>query len=226
VDPVEPLTATSEALDPRERYVERWFAREDAHLLAIRDAMRREGLPAIQLPPVSARLLQILLRAVGARRVLEVGTLAGYSALWIARSLPPGLKRGEGLLTLEREAERARLARDLLEGAGVSALVEVREGEARTVLPEIGPDGSFDAVFLDADKESLTRYVAEARRLLRPGGLLVVDNALWKGRVMDPAADDAATRAIRRTHEALAVDPDFDTTIVPAGDGLLVALRR
>ncbi|MSR22374.1 MAG: O-methyltransferase [Gemmatimonadetes bacterium] len=207
-----------------ERYIEGRFAFEDDHLRAIREAMEREELPTIQLPRISARLLQLLLRAVGARRVLEVGTLAGYSALWIARSLPSDLKPGEGLLTLEREAERAALARTLLGRAGVSSRVEVREGEARSILPSL-PSGSFDAVFLDADKEGLVDYVVEAKRLLRHGGLLVVDNALWRGQVLDPGARDPATEGIRRTHELLAGDPGFDATIVPVGDGLLIALR-
>jgi predicted O-methyltransferase YrrM len=94
------------------------------------------------------------------------------------------------------------------------------------VLRSLGPDGSFDAILLDADKEGLPSYVVEARRLLRPGGLLLVDNALWRGQVLDPAVTDPATEAIRRSHENLRSDPAFDTTLLPVGDGLLVALRR
>jgi predicted O-methyltransferase YrrM len=118
------------------------------------------------------------------------------------------------------------LARSLLKGAGAAERVRVLEGDARSLLPTLRPDGSFDAVFLDADKEGLPDYLPEARRLLRPGGLLVLDNALWRGQVADPEVTDPATGAIRRSHQLVAEDPAFDATIVPVGDGLLVALRR
>jgi caffeoyl-CoA O-methyltransferase len=206
-----------------QEYIERLFAPQDAHLEAIREAMEREGLPEIQLPPITARTLQFLLGVVEARRVLEVGTLAGYSALWIARAFQASGQVSGRLVTLELDAGRARLARELLDRAGVGDRVEIRVGDAATLLPELGPAGSFDAVFLDADKEGIPRYVEEARRLLRPGGLLLVDNALWKGKVPDPSETDPATEAIRESHRVLAADPDFDAMLLPVGDGLLVA---
>lgn len=207
-----------------QEYVESLFAPEDEHLRRIREAMAREGLPDIQLPPVTARTLQFLLASIEARRVLEVGTLAGYSALWIARIFPEtGPPEGGRLITLEKEPEWADLARELLDRAGVGHRVEIRVGDAAELLPELGPDASFDAVFLDADKEGLPGYVAEAKRLLRPGGLLLVDNALWRGKVLDPSETDPATEAIRESHRSLAADPDFDVLLLPVGDGLLVA---
>ncbi|MEX0936047.1 MAG: O-methyltransferase, partial [Gemmatimonadota bacterium] len=178
----------------------------------------------VALPTRCAPLLQQ--PSVGARRVLEVGTLAGYSALWIARSLPPEPDGVEpGLVTLEVDPDRADLARRLLDATEVADRIEVRVGEAAALLAEIGPDGSFCAVFLDADKEGLPRYVHHARRLLRVGGLLCVDNALWRGRVTDRSVQDAATTAIRQSHELVSEDPAFDATILPVGDGLLVARR-
>jgi len=212
--------------DPRlEEYVRGLFAVEDEHLREIREAISSGGLPEIQLPAVTARAVQLLLKIVGARRVLEVGTLAGYSALWIARALPHRLEAEEGLLTIEVDPGRAALARTLLERAGVEGRVTVLEGDATSVLPELGPDGSYDAVFLDADKERLPEYVREARRLLRCGGLLLVDNALWKGQVADPGVRDAATRGVREALAAVRDDPAFDATVLPVGDGLLVGSR-
>jgi caffeoyl-CoA O-methyltransferase len=224
--PPVPATASGAGWGAAEAYVEERFASEDDSLLRIRRAMEEAGLPTIQLPSATARAVQLLLRAIGARRVLEVGTLAGYSALWIARALPTELAEGEGLLSLELEAERVELARELLAAAGVGNRVEIRQGDAAGLLPKLGPDGGFDAVLLDADKERLPEYVAEARRLLRPGGLLLVDNALWKGQVLDPEIRDPATEAIRESHAAVAADPAFDATLLTVGDGLLVALRR
>ncbi len=214
--------------DALERWIEEHFAPEDAGLRAIRAHMVSEGYPEIQLPPITARTVQILLGLVGARRVLEVGTLAGYSALWIARALPE-----DGLLTtVERDPERVKAARRLLEEAGVGGRVEVVEGEAGPTLRELarrvqeGDGTPFDAVFLDADKEGLPGYLEQAGRLLAPGGLLLVDNALWKGRVVDPEARDEATEAVRELARSVARGQEWDGTILPTGDGLLVAVRR
>jgi predicted O-methyltransferase YrrM len=217
--PPEPESASVD--EATERFINGLFAREDPGLERIREVMVREGLPNIQLPRITARTVQLLLRAVGARRVLEVGTLAGYSALWIVRALPEGGR----LLTVEKDPARAELARRLLEEAGVGDRVEVMVGEARRLLADLEPEGDWDVVFLDADKEGLPGYVAEARRLLRPGGLLLVDNALWKGRVVDSRVRDEATESIRATVEGLAADPDFDALLLPVGDGLLVGIR-
>lgn len=205
-----------------EEWIEDHFAREDQDLRVIRQHMTDEGYPEIQLPPITARTIQLLLRLVRARRVLEVGTLAGYSALWIARSLPPGGK----LVTVEKDPMRAAQARRLLAAAGVGDLVEVVEGDATAVLAGFEESGVFDAIFLDADKEGLPDYLEEAGRLLVPGGLLLVDNALWEGRVLDPEARDEATEAVRGLARGVAEDPTWDGCILPTGDGLLVALRQ
>jgi caffeoyl-CoA O-methyltransferase len=213
-------------LDPVAAYIGSLFAREDSRLLGVREAMEKEGLPSIHIPPVTARTIQVLLRSIRARRVLEVGTLAGYSALWFSRALPAELERGEGVLTLESDPERAALAKKLMDRMGAGDRVHIRIGDAHELLPDIGPNRTYDAVFLDADKEGLPEYLAHARRLLRIGGFLLVDNALWKGQVVDPAHTDEATEAIRESHRMVAEDPAFDATILPLGDGLLVALRR
>ena len=178
-------------------------------------------MPRIQLPPATARALQLLVGAAGARRVVEVGTLAGYSAIWIARALP---EDGE-LVTIEIDPDHAAVAQRSLEDAGVGELVDVRLGDAVEILGGLGPDGSFDAVFLDADKERYTVYLEEAARLLRRGGLLLADNAFWSGRVLDPDSNEIAAR-LNHFNEVVSSDPRFDATILPVGDGLMVAVRR
>lgn len=208
--------------DGLDRYVRRLFAQEDDRLREIRRRADEAGLPRIQLPPATARAVQLLLRASGARRVVEVGTLAGYSAVWIARALPADGR----LTTLELDPERAEMARRSVEAAGLAERVEVREGDAVDTLAALGPDGGWDAVFLDADKERYSAYLEEAARLLRPGGLLMADNAFWKGLVLAPeSSSDERAVLIHDFNRRLAADPRFDATILPVGDGLAAAVR-
>ena len=203
-------------------YLDALFAPEDPALLAMREAADRSGLPPTAIAPGTGRLLQVLLESVGARRVLEVGTLGGYSATWLARALPA---EGGRLTTVEIEPRFAEFARRQLAYAGVGERVDVVVGRALDVLPAY--DGErFDAIFLDADAEPLPTYFDWAVRLLRPGGLLLSDNALRGGRVLDPRADDAATTAVREFHRRLATDPRVSATIVPTPDGLVVARVR
>lgn len=200
-------------------YLAALFAPEDSTLLALREEADRSGLPPISISPDEGRLLQVLLRAVGARRVLEVGTLGGYSAIWMARALPPDGR----LLTLEIEPGHAEFARRHLARAGVADRVEVRVGRALDLLPAL--DGErFDAVFLDADKEPLPTYFDWALRLLRPGGVLIADNALWGGRVLDGRVDDDATRAVREFNRRLATDPRVTGIVVPTHDGVGIGI--
>lgn len=207
--------------DALDRYVQRLYATEDDHLRRVRARSDEAQMPRIQLPPATARALQVLVRAAGARRVLEVGTLAGYSAIWIARALPAD---GE-LITVDINPEHASVARRSVEQAGLADRVDIRVGDAVEVLNELGPDSSFDVVFLDADKERYTTYMEQAARLLRPRGLLLADNAFWAGRVLDPGSDAVADR-LNHFNELLSSDRRFDATILPVGDGLMVAVRR
>jgi predicted O-methyltransferase YrrM len=196
-------------------YLAALFAPEDSTLLALREEADRSGLPPISISPDEGRLLQVLLRAIGARRVLEVGTLGGYSAIWIARALPPD----GALLTLEIDPSYADFARRHIGRAGVGDRVEVRVGRALDLLPAL--DGErFDAIFLDADKEPLPTYFDWSLRLLRPGGLIIADNALWGGRVLDDRVDDDATRAVREFNRRLATDPRVAGIVVPTHDGV------
>ena len=209
-------------MDPVSAYLDPLFAPEDPALLALREAADRNGLPPTAIAPGTGRLLQVLLESVGARRVLEVGTLGGYSATWIARALPA---EGGRLVTVEIETRYAEFARRQLAFAGVADRVEVVVGRALEVLPAY--DGErFDALFLDADPEPLPTYFDWALRLLRPGGLLLADNALRGGRVLDARASDAATTAVREFHRRLATDPRVSATVVSTPDGLVVARVR
>ena len=214
-----PSTLDCGALDG---YVRRLFAPEDDCLRAIRARADKAALPQIQLPPATARAVQILLRASGARRVLEIGTLAGYSAVWIARALP---RDGE-LLTLEIDPDRAAVARRSLADAGLADRVEVCVGDALDLMAALDPDPPFDAIFLDADKERYCDYMEQAARLVRRGGLFVADNAFWRGGVLDPSGSDELAAHIHRFNESVAADPRFEATILPVGDGLMVAVRK
>ncbi len=207
--------------DRLDLYVRRLYASEDDVLRRVRARADEAEMPAIQLPAATARAVQVLVRAVGACRVVEVGTLAGYSAIWIARALPEDGR----LVTIEIDADHAATAQRALADAGVDERVEIRVGDAAVILPELGPDGSVDVVFLDADKERYAVYLEEAARLLRPGGLLIADNAFWSGRVLDPGSDEIAA-LLDRFNRTLSSDSRFDATILPVGDGLMVAVRR
>ena len=200
-------------------YVARLFAPEDEILASLREEADRTGLPPISISPDTGRLLQVLLTAIGAQRVLEVGTLGGYSAIWIARGLAPGGR----LLSIEVDPGHAEFARRYVARAGVGHMVEVRVGRALDVLASL--DGEqFDAIFLDADKEPLPTYFEWALRLVRPGGLIIADNALWGGRVLDERTQDGATLGIRELNRRMATDPRVAGILVPTHDGVVVGV--
>ncbi len=207
--------------DDVSKYIAGLFAQEDDLLRALREDAANAGLPAISVPPETARFLQLLVRAVGATRVLEVGTLGGYSAIWMARAMGDD----GSLLSLELDPEHAAFARRYIERAGLSHAVEVRVGRALQILPTL--DGEkFDIVFLDADKEPLPTYLDWALRLLRPGGLVIADNTLRGGRVADPTEDDEQLRAIREFNRKLAANSRLTGLVVPIGDGVAVAVMQ
>ncbi len=203
-------------------YLAGLFGREDDVLLALREEADRTGLPPISISPDMGRLLQVLLTAIGARRVLEVGTLGGYSGIWIARALP---SIGGRLLTLELDPTHAEFAARYFVRAGIAERVEIRTGRALDLLPAL--DGErFDAIFLDADKEPLPTYLEWGLRLVRPGGLIIADNALWGGRVLDEKSDDDATRAVREFNRRFATDPRLLGIVVPTHDGVAIGVVR
>jgi predicted O-methyltransferase YrrM len=178
----------------------------DPALDAALTANRAAGLPAIDVSPAQGKLLHLLARAIGARRVLEIGTLGGYSTIWLGRALGPDGR----VVTLEREPRHAAVAADNLARAGLAEQVEIVVGPALETLPDL--DGPFDLVFVDADKPSNAAYLAQALRLSRPGALIVVDNVVRDGRVADPTDDDPAVVGSRRLTEALAAEPRLSAT--------------
>lgn len=197
-----------------------WLAKvhapHDEALSRAFDAPRVHGLPAIQLGPAEAKAAALLLKLAGARRVVEVGTLAGYSALVLARALPADGR----LFTIERDAKHAAVARENVEKAGESARITVLEGAALDVLPALEKQGPFDAVLVDADKGNYDRYGRWAARNLRRGGLLLGDNAYFFGRLLEDSTEAAA---MRRFHEE--GREAFDSACLPTPDGLFVGLR-
>jgi caffeoyl-CoA O-methyltransferase len=202
-------------------YIASLFSAEDELLASLREEAGRAGLPAIAISPDEGRLLQVLLTAVGARRVLEVGTLGGYSAICMARALPSDGR----VLSIEIEERHAEFARRYVARADLDERIEVRVGRALDVLPAL--DGQrFDAIFLDADKEPLPTYFEWALRLVRPGGLIIGDNALWGGRVYEAGDNDATTRGVREFNRRMATDPRVLGIIVPTHDGVAVAIVR
>ena len=210
-------------MDHLSEYIVTLFAPEDELLGALREEADRTGLPPASISPDAGRFLQVLLRALGARRVLEVGTLGGYSAIWMGRALP----RDGTLLTLECDERHAAFAERYVGRAGLAAVVQVRRGRALDVLPSL--DGEeFDLVFLDADRAPLVTYFEWALRLVRPGGMIVAHNALLGGRVANAEArgDDDDVRALRDFNARIADDRRVTSILVPAYDGLLVAVTQ
>ena len=201
------------------RYCIELFAPEDAVLAGIEARQTALGLPAINISADEGKLLHVLLRAIGARTVLEIGALAGYSGVWLARALP-----SDGLLTtVERDPRHAALARTAFAEAGLARTTRVIEGAALDVLPTLQP--GFDAVFVDADKEPLAQYFEWSVRLLRTGGLLLFDNAFRHDRVVDPTDQTAETEGVRTFNRLAATDPRLVSSIVPIRDGLVVAVK-
>ncbi|PYP24227.1 MAG: hypothetical protein DMD55_15240 [Gemmatimonadetes bacterium] len=202
-----------------ERYVTELFAREDSILAAIRARHDALQLPPIAISPDEGKLLHVLLRAVQAVRVLEIGALAGYSGVWLARALP---SHGR-LTTIEKDPRHAALARRAFAEAGLAERVQLIEGAALAVLPALAP--GFDAVFVDADKEPLAQYFDWSVRLLRPGGLLLCDNAFFHGSVVDDADCSPGTEGVRAFNRLAATDPRVVSAVVPIRDGLVIGVR-
>ena len=193
---------------------------EDALLRDLRQAAAAAGLPEIHIAPEQAAFLHIVLRAARANDVVEVGTLGGYSAIAMARALGP---RGR-VTTLEIDPKHAAFAREWIARSDQHGRIEVRLGDAKVTLAAMAPQ-SADAVFLDADKEGYVAYLREAMRILRPGGLLLADNVLAGGEIVDPRSRSATARAIRAFLDAVAATPQLQSIIVPLGDGCLYGVK-
>lgn len=193
---------------------------EDPFLQELKEAAVAAEIPSIWIAHEQARFLELLLRSANAETVVEVGTLAGYSAICMARALG---SKGE-LISMEASSKHASFASEWISRSDVADRIEVRHGRGADLLPKVG-SCSVDAVFLDADKQSYILYLEEARRILKDDGLLLVDNAFAFGHLFEDECEDPSVLALREFNDALANDPDFDGVMVPLGDGVWVARR-
>lgn len=216
------ITAVTETLF--EYNVKLFASQERALLRRMARAANRAGIPLIMISEEQAKFLRVLLRAIGARRVLDVGTLFGYSAVVMAQALPPDGR----VVSLESNPEHAEVARANVNSLGLDAKVEVRVSQALEAMKRM-PDGSFDLVLIDADKPGYVNYLRESVRLVRDGGIIAADNAYAFGLVARqdlPVGhpDYQGVRAIRRFNRALAARRDVESVIVPVGDGLALGV--
>jgi predicted O-methyltransferase YrrM len=193
-------------------YVEDLLVDRDEALVNALRASEAAQLPSINVTPAQGKLLHLLARSIGARRILEVGTLGGYSTIWLARALTPG----GVLVTIEADVRHAEIARSNIARAGLSGVVSDRTGRALDVLPQLEDEraGPFDLTFIDADKPNTSEYFACALRLSRPGSLIIADNVVRDGAVADPSTEDASVQGMRRLMASIAAEPRVSATVV------------
>jgi caffeoyl-CoA O-methyltransferase len=207
------------------QYLLRVSLRESPALRALREHTAGHAMARMQIAPEQGQFMALLVKLLGARRCLEIGVFTGYSALAVAAALPA---MGE-LVACELNAEYARIALRHWQSAGVEERIQLRLGPARESLDALlaqGDAGSFDFAFIDADKPSYAEYYERTLGLLRPGGLIAVDNVLWGGSVIDEQDQDEDTRAIRAFNEQVSGDERVDISLVPIGDGLMLLRKR
>lgn len=195
-----------------DRYITDLLLPADPILGAALEANRAAGLPAIDVSPVQGKLLHLLARSQGARRILEIGTLGGYSTIWLARALPPDGR----LITLEADLKHAEVARSNIKRAGLDYLVELRVGPAQNTLPRLVEENAapFDFIFVDADKTGYPEYLKWSLKLSRVGTMIVADNVVREGAITDPENADPNVRGVRRFFELLAAEPRLSATVL------------
>jgi predicted O-methyltransferase YrrM len=200
------------------RYLAERTVQEDDFLRDLKSAARREGIPPIWIAPEQGSFMRLVLKIARAREVVEVGTLAGYSAIWMARALPPG----GHVRTIEISEEHADFAERWISQSNVAERIRVFRGAGRDVLPDFAAD-SADAAFIDADKSGYPLFLRECLRIVRKGGIIMADNAFGFGRLFGTA--DEGVAAIRAFNEIMAKEPALQSIIVPIGDGLWVGMK-
>ncbi|MFY9937745.1 MAG: O-methyltransferase [Silvibacterium sp.] len=210
-----------------DRYITKTLIPADPVLDAALTASAEAGLPPIAVAPNQGKWLMILARAIGVRSILEMGSLGGYSTIWLARALPANGR----MITLEADPRHAEVAQANIARAGLADKVEIRLGKALETLPELAAEGNapFDLIFIDADKENYPGYLEWALRLSRPGSLIIGDNVVLDGKVIDAADPDPAIKGVRRMNEIIASDPRLDATAIQTVgskgyDGFMIAI--
>jgi len=218
-------TSTTGLPDDLRDYLLSVSLREPDVLRRLREETASHEMARMQISPEQGQLMGLLVRAIGARRAIEVGVFTGYSSIAVARALPEGGR----LLACDVSAEYTAIARRYWREAGVEDKIDLRLKPANETLDQLiadGGAGEYDFAFVDADKEAYDSYFERLLRLVRPGGLITVDNVLWSGRVIDPGHDDDPdTLAIRRFNEKLLGDDRVELSMVPIGDGLTIAMK-
>jgi len=207
------------------KYLFNMSLREPDVLRRLREETSRMPLANMLIPPEQGQLMNLLIRAIGARKTLELGVFTGYSALWTALALPP-----DGvLIACDVSKEWTDIAKRYWREAGVSNKIDLRLGPALKTLDAIlreSQAGTFDFIFMDADKENYVEYYERALQLVRPGGLIAIDNVLWSGKVIDPEIREPETLALKELNERLREDDRILLSMLPVSDGLTLALKR
>jgi caffeoyl-CoA O-methyltransferase len=207
--------------DQVSQYITQLFVSQDSALVRALEDTPKKGLPAINVKPEEGRFLQFLARAIGARKALEIGTLGGYSGIWIARGLVPGGR----LISLEKEHRHAEVARGHFDAAGLDGRVEIRVGNAHQLLQGLTAEGPFDFIFIDAEKDGYPAYLDWALENTRLGGIIAAHNAFRQGSVVGQRDDDQNTALMRAFNQRFAREPRLLSTIFPAGDGTLIGVK-
>lgn len=223
------MTIEQAKLDAVDQYIAQLLAPEDPALQAVEPSLTEAGIPQMSVSANQGKFLQLLALLCRAERILELGTLGGYSTIWMARALPEGGR----LLSLEADPGYAEVARKNIAAAGLSEKVEIRVGKALELLPQLEAEnaGPFDLVFIDADKPPYTEYFQFALRLSRPGTLIVADNVIRNGQVLDAQTSDAKVAGVQRFNAMLASEPAVEATILQTvgskeWDGMALALVK
>ena len=203
---------TKELFGSVDNYINALVAPHDDALEAAERAIVESGIPQISVSANQGKFLQVLAKLCGAKKILEVGTLGGYSTIWMARALPPGGK----MITLEIDAKHADVARSNFALAGLSNVIDIRLGKALAILPKLKADneGPFDMIFIDADKPPYAEYLQWALKLSRPGTLIVVDNVIREARVLDVNTTDESAKGAHRFNKALSQTEGVTATII------------
>lgn len=207
--------------DQISQYISSLFAVEDSSLRMAREESPKRGLPSISIKPEEGRFLQFLVRACGAKKAVEIGSLGGYSGIWIGRGLLPGGK----LYTLDKDSKHAEVAREHFAAAGVEDIIEIKIGDAHRSLLEIKELGPFDFVFIDAEKPGYPAYFDWAIENTREGGIIAAHNAFRKGTIVGIGQDDDHSELMRQFNQQIANEKRLISTIYPAGDGTLISVK-